>query len=170
MDMNLSLPESSFMRGNDARPAKRRKYPLSTPGPSREIIQDLLMDFRLSQLRQVIDVALKNGDVKRCIRHIHARLPRKSPIEDHSELLGTGCAPVKDEVIESIEISSMPERPLALMPAPQETRQPQLHKSSVEKKKDVLDKVTQPLQFSEVAKSSSLPTPRASHEPFPKEV
>ncbi|RAL60777.1 hypothetical protein DID88_009882 [Monilinia fructigena] len=161
------------MHENNTYHAKRRKYPLYTPGPSHEVIQDLLMDFKPSQLRQVIDVALKGGDVKRFIRHIHARLPRKSPNEDQSDLLATSWVPIKDEVIQNIEISPMPERRFLPMPLLQQNRQPPAQSSPVHvEHKDVLShNATQSLvHLPELANNGNLPTPRNSAEPFPKEV
>ncbi|QSZ35169.1 hypothetical protein DSL72_008036 [Monilinia vaccinii-corymbosi] len=156
---------------NDARLAKRRKYPLSTPGPSHQIIQDLLMDLKPSQLRQVIDVALKGGDVKRCIRHIHARLPMESPNEDHSDLLAPNGVPVKDEVIESIEILPVPERRLPPVAAPLEIRQLTLQSSSIEQQEVLPDNVTQALvHLPKLANNGNLLTPRNSQKTFPKEV
>ncbi|KAB8297027.1 hypothetical protein EYC80_002425 [Monilinia laxa] len=159
------------MHENNTHPAKRRKYPLSTPGPSHEVIQDLLMDFKPSQLRQVIDIALKGGDVKRYIRHIHARLPSKSPNEDQSDLLAINLVPIKDDVIQSIELSPMPERRLLPVPALQQNRQPPAQSSHVENKDILSRNATQSLVYlPKLANNGNLPTPRNSAEPFPKEV
>ncbi|ESZ90789.1 hypothetical protein SBOR_8818 [Sclerotinia borealis F-4128] len=168
--MGLNRPEPSSMHEKDAHPAKRRKYPLSTPGPSQEKIQDLLMDFKPSQLRQVIDVALKRGDVTRCIRHIHARFPEKSPNNDHLEPLAEGWIPVKDEVVESIEKSTKPVRQYAPVPVSLKTRQPPLQPLPVEHKESLPENTIRPFVHLPKVTNGNLPTPRNSQEPFLKEI
>ncbi|KAI9646261.1 hypothetical protein NHQ30_005701 [Ciborinia camelliae] len=171
--MVLSRPEPSSMRGHDEQPAKRRKYPLSRPAPTLETIRDLMMDFKPSQLRQVIDVALNGGDVKRYIQHIHARLPRKSPYKDQSEPLAAGCVPAKDEVVQSIEIySPLPERH-APVPAPQEA-EPPLQPFPAGIKDGLHGNGTRLfVHLSKVATNEqidNLPTPRNLQGPLPKEI
>ncbi|KAA8568543.1 hypothetical protein EYC84_007563 [Monilinia fructicola] len=159
------------MHHNNAHPAKRRKYLLSTPGPSDEVINDLLMDFKDTQLRQVIDVSMKGGDVRRSIRYIHARLPEKLPNEDQLDVLATSSVLDADKVIQSIEISPMPERRFFPMPAPQPNRQPPTQSSPVEHKDILSHNATQSLVYlPKLANNGNLLTPRSSTELFRKEV
>ncbi|KAJ8065513.1 hypothetical protein OCU04_006195 [Sclerotinia nivalis] len=159
--MGSSQAEHSSMHESAAHPAKRRKSTHNS-----ETIEDLLVDFEPSQLRQVIEIALRKGNVTKCIRHIHDKLPGKSPPENHSEPLVTDSAPVIDEVIESIEKSPLPLRHLNPVPATKETRQPPPQPLSAKRKEGLSDNATQ--SFIDLPKTTSggnLPTPRNSQEP-----
>ncbi|THV44013.1 hypothetical protein BGAL_0766g00010 [Botrytis galanthina] len=119
--------------------SKRRKARLTTP--STKPIQELLRNFKPSQLREVINEALNsdNGNVTKCIHDIHALSSRKLPIEDYSKPLDAGQVPVDDEVVESIE------------------------KSPTKLRQDA--PASAPKGLSVTATNGNLPTPRSSQEP-----
>ncbi|EDO04547.1 predicted protein [Sclerotinia sclerotiorum 1980 UF-70] len=155
---------SSQAEHSPTHPAKRRKSTHNS-----ETIKSLLMDFKPSQLRQVIEIALSNGNLTKSIRHIHAQLPGKSSPENHSEPSTMNSAPVTDEIIESIEKSPLPRRHLNLVPETKETRQPPSQSLSAKVKEGLSDSATQ--SFVHIPKNVSggnLPTPRNFQEP--KEV
>lgn len=140
--MSSSRRQSSAMHESTTRSAKRRKCAPSTSSPVDAL--DLLIDMKNWQLRQVIQVALNNGNVTESIRQVHDQLSRKAPLQKQSGLVAVDSAPVKDEVIESIEKSPMPLRNSTTVPAPQDLPEP--------------------------TTNGNLPTPRSSHDPFQKEV
>ncbi|APA10464.1 hypothetical protein sscle_06g052340 [Sclerotinia sclerotiorum 1980 UF-70] len=152
---------SSQAEHSPTHPAKRRKSTHNS-----ETIKSLLMDFKPSQLRQVIEIALSNGNLTKSIRHIHAQLPGKSSPENHSEPSTMNSAPVTDEIIESIEKSPLPRRHLNLVPETKETRQPPSQSLSAKVKEGLSDSATQ--SFVHIPKNVSggnLPTPRNFQEP-----
>ncbi|KAF7909975.1 uncharacterized protein EAF01_003693 [Botrytis porri] len=128
---------SSRSKAGAPRPPKRRQARFTTT--SAKTLQDLLRNFKPSQLRTVIDEALNNGNVTKFIRDIHARLSRELPIEDHCQPLVAGGVPINDEVVESIEKSPVKLRQCALVSAPED--------------------------LSVTATNGNLPTPRSSREP-----
>lgn len=131
---------SSRSKAAAPEPSKRRKVRLNTP--STKSITELLRNFKPSQLRKVIDKALNNGNVTKCIRDIHAQSSRKLPTENHSEPLVAGQVRIYDDLVESIEKSPMKLRQCAPVSA----------------SKDLYATVI----------NGKLPTPRSSREP--KEV
>ncbi|KAF7959814.1 hypothetical protein EAE96_001420 [Botrytis aclada] len=117
--------------------SKRRKVRLTTP--SAKTVQELLWNFKPSQLRKVIDEALNNGNVIKCIQDIHARSSRELPIEDYSEPSVADQVPVDDELLQSIEKSPIKLRQCTPVSAPN--------------------------NLSATAINGNLPTPRSSWEP-----
>ncbi|TGO28729.1 hypothetical protein BPAE_0024g00770 [Botrytis paeoniae] len=128
---------SSQLKAGAHQNSRRRKVRFTTS--STKPIQELLPNFKPSQLRKVIDEALNNGNITKCIRDIHARSSRKLPIEDHSKPLVAGQVSVDDEVLESIEKSPTKLSQYALVSAPKD--------------------------LSVTATNGNLPTPRSSQEP-----
>ncbi|KAM0147580.1 hypothetical protein ACHAPC_003447 [Botrytis cinerea] len=128
---------SSRSKAAAPEPSKRRKVRLNTP--STKSITELLRNFKPSQLRKVIDKALNNGNVTKCIRDIHAQSSRKLPTENHSEPLVAGQVRIYDDLVESIEKSPMKLRQCAPVSASKD--------------------------LSATVINGKLPTPRSSREP-----
>ncbi|TGO18227.1 hypothetical protein BTUL_0011g00330 [Botrytis tulipae] len=128
---------SSRSKSGTHQDSKKRKVRSTTT--STKPIQELLRNFKPSQLRKVIDEALNNGNITKSIRDIHARSSRKLLIEDHSEPLVADQIAIDDEVLESIEKSPTKLRQYAPVSAPKD--------------------------LSVTATNGNLPTPGCSQEP-----